>query len=219
MVCSAGVCTPTHKSAVLNAGDLQTLLASGNVTVTTGSGSLAAETSDIDVNAPLQLEQHQHADASTPTIPSRFSKATLGRWSGRPCHSSPMTAAREERSPSATAGRASFATVSSSLTINGAAYTLGEATSRRSPATSPPIPSRRLSRWSATDDAVGATARTHQSPIPHDLQRATLKGTRQHAFPEPHCYPRRAVASLDDVGLFSETQAPRVPAVQSHSSI
>ncbi len=51
MACSAGVCTPTHKSAVLNAGDLQTMLASGNVRVTTGSGSLASETSDIDVTA------------------------------------------------------------------------------------------------------------------------------------------------------------------------
>ena len=44
MTCSGGVCAPTAKSAVLNAGDLETLLASGNVSVTTtGSGVQAKD--------------------------------------------------------------------------------------------------------------------------------------------------------------------------------
>jgi hypothetical protein len=39
MSCAAGVCVPTASDAVLNVGDLQTMLAAGNVTVmTTGSG-------------------------------------------------------------------------------------------------------------------------------------------------------------------------------------
>src|SRR5579884_1647582 len=39
MSCSAGVCSPTAPNAVLNATDLTNLLASGDVTVTTGSGA------------------------------------------------------------------------------------------------------------------------------------------------------------------------------------
>src|SRR5579863_1302147 len=44
MNCAAGVCTPTAADAVLNVGDLETLLASGNVNVTTtGSGVQAKD--------------------------------------------------------------------------------------------------------------------------------------------------------------------------------
>ena len=51
MTCSGGVCAPTAKSATLNAGDLETLLASGNVTVTTtGTG---VQASHINVRAAL----------------------------------------------------------------------------------------------------------------------------------------------------------------------
>jgi hypothetical protein len=51
MSCSGGVCAPTAKNAVLNVGDLENLLASGNVEVTTtGSGSQA---DSIEVDAPL----------------------------------------------------------------------------------------------------------------------------------------------------------------------
>jgi hypothetical protein len=39
MSCSGGVCSPTAPSAVLNARDLATMLASGDVKVTTGSGA------------------------------------------------------------------------------------------------------------------------------------------------------------------------------------
>src|ERR1700733_964898 len=43
MSCSGGVCTPTAATAVLNVSQLETLLASGNVTISTGG----AEASDI----------------------------------------------------------------------------------------------------------------------------------------------------------------------------
>jgi hypothetical protein len=49
IACTAGVCTPTAKIAVLNVTDLQTMLASSNVTVTT-DGKKAA---DIRVGAPI----------------------------------------------------------------------------------------------------------------------------------------------------------------------
>jgi hypothetical protein len=48
MSCSAGVCTPTAKNAVLNAGDLQTMLASSDVKIATGSGA-----TEIHVIAPV----------------------------------------------------------------------------------------------------------------------------------------------------------------------
>ncbi len=37
MSCSAGICTPTAQNAVLNAGDLQSMLASSDVKIVTGS--------------------------------------------------------------------------------------------------------------------------------------------------------------------------------------
>ncbi|HEX4160746.1 MAG TPA: hypothetical protein VHY79_19920 [Rhizomicrobium sp.] len=51
MSCSGGVCQPTASEAVLNAGDLETLLAAGNVTVTTTASGVQAD--NIDVTAKL----------------------------------------------------------------------------------------------------------------------------------------------------------------------
>jgi hypothetical protein len=51
MTCSGGVCSPTATNAVLNAGDLETLLASGNVMVTTTGAN--AQANDIRVEAPF----------------------------------------------------------------------------------------------------------------------------------------------------------------------
>src|SRR4051812_16633046 len=48
MSCSAGVCTPTAKKAVLNVGDLANLLAAGDVKVVSDSAA-----KDIQFSAPL----------------------------------------------------------------------------------------------------------------------------------------------------------------------
>jgi hypothetical protein len=48
MNCAAGVCMPTAKKAVLNTSDLETMLAQGDVTVTTGNGAVT-----ITLTAPL----------------------------------------------------------------------------------------------------------------------------------------------------------------------
>ncbi len=51
MTCSAGICAPTSADAVLNNGDLETMLASGNVTiVTTGTG---VQADNIDLTAAV----------------------------------------------------------------------------------------------------------------------------------------------------------------------
>ncbi|HEX4157327.1 MAG TPA: hypothetical protein VHY79_02555, partial [Rhizomicrobium sp.] len=51
MSCVGGVCQPTASDAVLNVGDLENLLAAGNVTVTTTASGVQA--SNIDVTAKL----------------------------------------------------------------------------------------------------------------------------------------------------------------------
>jgi hypothetical protein len=48
MNCSAGVCSPTAKKAVLNVNDLASMLASGDVTVKTGAGAIV-----IEITAPF----------------------------------------------------------------------------------------------------------------------------------------------------------------------
>ena len=51
MSCSNGVCAPMAANAVLNAGDLETLLASGNVAVVTAGQGVQAK--DIKVKAAV----------------------------------------------------------------------------------------------------------------------------------------------------------------------
>jgi hypothetical protein len=51
MACSSGVCAPTAAKAVLNVADLESLLAAGNVEVTTTGSGVQAK--GIDVNAAL----------------------------------------------------------------------------------------------------------------------------------------------------------------------
>jgi hypothetical protein len=72
MSCSAGVCVPTAKKAVLNVGDLADMLQASDVAVTTGSGALSIEVrralswasahtlsltadSDISIEAPVTV--------------------------------------------------------------------------------------------------------------------------------------------------------------------
>ncbi|MGA2190666.1 MAG: GLUG motif-containing protein [Steroidobacteraceae bacterium] len=50
---AAGTCTPTRKSAVLNATDLMNLLATSSIDINTGPAVRAAETSNIVIDAPI----------------------------------------------------------------------------------------------------------------------------------------------------------------------
>ncbi len=122
MACSSGVCTPTHPSAVLNASDLGGMLASGNVTVTTGSGSLAAQTLDITVNGPvtwssgstLKLDAYRSVTISksiSVTGTGGVSLVTDDGGTGGALSFAPK-------------GNVTFGSLTSSLTINGAVFTL-----------------------------------------------------------------------------------------------
>jgi len=118
MDCSGGVCVPTAAKAVLNAGDLETMLASGNTTVTTtGSG---AEAHDIVVSAPLAW--------TASTTLSLDAKHYLAIDKGVSVAGTGGLALTDNGAPDSltfgTGGSVTFANLSSALTINGPAYML-----------------------------------------------------------------------------------------------
>jgi len=118
MVCSGGTCAPTAASAVLNVGDLETLLASGNVAVTTTGSGVQAK--DINVKAALAwsstgaltLDANRSIAIDQAMSIAGFSGLTLD------------TSARNGTLSFGKKGHVGFADLSSALTINGAGYTL-----------------------------------------------------------------------------------------------
>jgi hypothetical protein len=117
MNCGAGVCAPTAKAAVLNAGDIESMLASGNLTVTTtGTG---VEAKDIDIKtavswstgSALTIDAHQSITIDQPVSVQGLAALTL-------------TTGNKGALSFGKHGNVTFANLSSSLTINGAGYTL-----------------------------------------------------------------------------------------------
>ena len=117
MSCSGGVCTPTAQNATLNVGDLQTMLASGNVTV-----AAAGEPVDIDIQAPfswssataLTLDSYHSVNVGQPfavTGNGGLSMVTNDGGSGGWLTFAPNA-------------NVAFSSLASILSINGASYTL-----------------------------------------------------------------------------------------------
>jgi hypothetical protein len=118
MDCQAGVCTATARKAVLNVGDLQTMLASGDVKVT--SGNLAQ---DIEIDAPvswtsthrLTLDSYRAIAFNRPVLvagsPGALTIITDGAGSGGDFHFFGK-------------GHIEFWDLTSSLIINGNSYRL-----------------------------------------------------------------------------------------------
>ena len=119
MSCSGGVCIPTASDAVLNVNDLANMLASGDVTVQ--SGSLAR---DIEVDAPLRwtstsrltLDSYHTIAFNRPLIVEGTGALTI-TTNGGGFGGDFKFAGR---------GRAEFQSVNSNLMINGQAYKLAE---------------------------------------------------------------------------------------------
>jgi hypothetical protein len=120
MACSAGTCLPTAKNAVLNVGDLESLLASGDVTVkTTGSN---VEAGDLDIASALSWSNSSNlALAAKGAINVSAGVASEG-GGGMNLSSSKRTA--DGPLYFAAGGSISFADTSSPLVINGASYVL-----------------------------------------------------------------------------------------------
>ncbi len=122
MICASGVCTPTHKSAILNVTDLQNLLATSNTQVTTGSGGLAAQTNDIVVATALTW-----ASSSVLTLDA-YRSVTINK-SISVTGTGGVSLVTDDGGTGgalsfAATGNVNFPNLTSSLTINGAAYTL-----------------------------------------------------------------------------------------------
>ncbi|HEY1614826.1 MAG TPA: hypothetical protein VGF97_14160 [Rhizomicrobium sp.] len=120
MNCSAGVCTPTSSSAVLNAGDLETLLASGNVMVTTTGSGVQATNIVIDVAVSWSSTNAMTLDAyQSVAIDKRMTITGLGG----------LTLTTNDGGSGGGLffgfnGSVQFANLSSPLTINGTSYAL-----------------------------------------------------------------------------------------------
>jgi hypothetical protein len=120
MSCSNGVCAPMAANAVLNAGDLQTLLASGNVAVvTTGQG---VQAKDIEVKSPvtwssgsvLTLDAFKSITVNQAVSVTGLAGLALNTNDG----------GRNGALSFGAKGNVAFANLSSSLTIDGSTYTL-----------------------------------------------------------------------------------------------
>ncbi len=120
MACSAGVCAPTAADAVLNTGDLENLLASGNVKVTTtGSG---VQATNIEIETALAW-----SSANTLTLDS-FKKIRVEQpvtVSGK----GGLSVTFDDGGSGGYfgfgwKGYVTFANLSSALAINGVSYTL-----------------------------------------------------------------------------------------------
>src|ERR1700731_2971879 len=122
MTCSAGVCTPTAATAVLNVNDLMDLLAAGNVQVNTGSGTLAKQVEDIIVTAgfnwttasSLTLDAYRSVTIKQPVAVNGSGAVSLLTNDGGSGGTLSFIAG----------GSLSFASTTNSLSINGQAYTL-----------------------------------------------------------------------------------------------
>jgi hypothetical protein len=117
MDCQAGVCTATAQKAVLNVGDLQGMLASGDVTVKTGS--LA---NSIEINDPLTwastsgltLDAQSSIIVRKPVVVAGMSALTVTTNDGGA--GGDLFFERD--------GKIDFSDLSSSLRINGVSYVL-----------------------------------------------------------------------------------------------
>ncbi|HEY3636514.1 MAG TPA: hypothetical protein VGK90_00085 [Rhizomicrobium sp.] len=117
--CSGGVCTPSASNAVLNVGDLETLLATGNVTITTTGPGIQANSIDVaakldwPANA-LTLDAYQSLKITSPvTINGKSGLSILtdeGGSGGELAFSGK--------------GHVTFRKMTGKLTINGTSYTL-----------------------------------------------------------------------------------------------
>jgi hypothetical protein len=120
MTCSGGVCTPTATKAILNSVDLESLLASGNVEVTTTGSGVQAR--NITVGAGLTW-------ASTNTLAlDAYHSITVSR-SVSVTGTGGVALTTDDGGINGTLsfgpkGRVTFQNLSSALTINGTAYTL-----------------------------------------------------------------------------------------------
>jgi hypothetical protein len=117
MACANGLCEPTAKQAVLNVGDLEGFLASGNLTVTTTGAGVQAD--DIRVSSALVW-----SNSSTLSLQAHRSIAVNAGVSVAGLSGVTLDTGKNGTLSFGKNGNATFANLASSLTINGISYTL-----------------------------------------------------------------------------------------------
>jgi hypothetical protein len=169
MSCSAGVCAPTATDAVLNATDLENLLASGNLTVTT-TGSGGVQAGDIEVEARfdwsgasgLVLDAYRSIAIDKAISVDGLSSLSILTDDGG--SGGTLSFGRK--------GNIAFANLSSRLAINGTSYTLVDKVARLASAVAAD-PSGTYAFANSYDAEKDGTYT--QSPIPTTFE-GTLEG-------------------------------------------
>lgn len=114
ITCSrGGICRPTGERATLNIGDLTSMLADGNVKITTGSGAVSITVIDSfswTGTAGLTLDAQQNVSFRAPMVVAGPGAVSIATGGGAPIFFN--------------GGRVDFWDSSSKLVINGAKYTL-----------------------------------------------------------------------------------------------
>ncbi len=120
MSCSAGVCAPTASDAVLNVTDMENLLSSGNLEITTTGSGVQAD--DIDIVAPFSW-----TDGNSLTLDA-YRSITVTQSVADNGSGGVVLAANDGGNGGAlsfqSGGSLSFATPASALSINGKTYVL-----------------------------------------------------------------------------------------------
>jgi hypothetical protein len=116
VICSGGVCSPTKSTAVLNVSDLETMLASGDVTVTTTG---TAQATNIVVAASLTWSSPSNLALSATQSIGFYAPISVTGKGGLA-----LNDAGTESLAFYDGANVTFAKLSSALTINGNAYVL-----------------------------------------------------------------------------------------------
>lgn len=118
MSCSGGVCAPTAVNATLNVGDLETMLASGNTTVTTTGSGVQAKS--IMVRAPLSWSSSATLTLDAENTITVYKPVSVAGMGGLVLADGGAVNALSF----GTGANVAFSNLSSTLSINGTAYTL-----------------------------------------------------------------------------------------------
>ncbi len=169
VLCTAGYCTPTAQMATLNATDLANMLATSDVTVATGNS-----VKDIFVKASfgwtsthrLTLDAHRSIAVESPVVVSGAGDMTLS--TNEDSKSGVLSFGPK--------GRVAFWDVSSSLVVNGTAFTLVSGIGGLASA----IAGNSAGNYALADD-VHSTSIYTASPIP-TTYTGTLEGLGNRIF-------------------------------------
>ncbi|HEY5046628.1 MAG TPA: hypothetical protein VII49_01235 [Rhizomicrobium sp.] len=119
MTCSGGICSPTASDAVLNTGDLEALLAAGDVTVTTIGSGVQANTLDVAAAFAWSASNTLTLDA----LRSIVIRATISDGGTGGMILTANNGGKTGKLDFA-GGNITFANTASPLTINGKSYAL-----------------------------------------------------------------------------------------------